>query len=299
MAQMLVREKHGLSKAAMKDIIHMINVQGFNPRDLRSADVLKSRHVRLLPLVPLYITRIPVMLSFKKKAKKRGFLTDLPEIEVGWRCPIDICLRELDIPGVLDKAIASNHATVRPVANSFTDGRLCREHPGFTFDGIEAKSGYFHLGADIYMRFESHVCVCKLVSIFMYEDGMTSPCRAVYVKLYSKLDDYVQADGDDESLVNMATAHSAGDKELVLDEVEHLVTGASIDFFVREVHVYATEREFQLAAPGSNYLCRYALDQKVSMLAGVSLCLLFVFFFQVLLACLVPPLDYRNSSSPN
>jgi hypothetical protein len=44
MQQMLVL-KHGLSKAAIKDIICMINVQGFNPRDLRSANVLKSRNV--------------------------------------------------------------------------------------------------------------------------------------------------------------------------------------------------------------------------------------------------------------
>ncbi len=85
MAQLLYREQHGQSKA---DMIHMTQVRGFNPQNLRSADVLKSRRAQLLPLLLLYVNRIPVLHSYKKKAKTLGFMTRLQDIEVGSKAAV-------------------------------------------------------------------------------------------------------------------------------------------------------------------------------------------------------------------
>ena len=135
MAQMLYREKHGHSNESMSDLCLLGKVGGFNPEHLRGGDMLKIRRAQLLPLLPLFTTLIPVSSTYKKKAKKHGYTTNLQHFEMGWFDPIDISLRDLEVPGKLQHAIDNGHAIVRPVAKSYHDGKNCRESPSFTFDG--------------------------------------------------------------------------------------------------------------------------------------------------------------------
>ena len=262
-SQMLYREKHGLSKEAIKDQCHLGAVQGFDPSALRGADMLKTRRLQCLPLLPLYITKVPVLQKYLKKARKSGISVSVPDFELPWLDPIDVTLQEMRAPGHLDKMIRIGHAVVGPVASSLRDGKVYREHPNFTFDGILVNSHYYQLGADVLMRTGTSDILCKLVSSFMHSSESLEPDQAVYVCRYLPLSEYVSTTKDDPKFVQQIKRQSVGARELILCEDEILVRGASLNFFAHEVKVCLTEAEFQASTSSHVYLCRLAVDHQV------------------------------------
>jgi hypothetical protein len=71
--------------------------------------------------------------------KHLGLVAKPKAFELPWRCPLDAALMDLTLPGRLDYLIQNGHALVRPVAADFRDGRLYRQTPGITFDGIQGE----------------------------------------------------------------------------------------------------------------------------------------------------------------
>ena len=202
-----------------------VNMTGFNHLDVREYDMLRIRRKQLLPLVPLYVTNIPILNAYKKKMKHMG-LTEKPKaFELPWRCPLDAALRDLTLPGRLENFFQHGHAVVSPVASSFRNGRIYRQSPDFTFDGIQGDHEFFLLGADIVIEIrEGRERLAKIVAAFMHtgphpaQTPGDAPERAVYVQFYGLLNEYQPTSSKDRDFSQTAKANSLGTRELVLFE---------------------------------------------------------------------------------
>jgi hypothetical protein len=272
---MALREKHGLSTQVIEDQNNWVNSNGFDPTHVRLCDQLKTRRNQLLPLLPLYISTVPVEKSYKKKAKQKGYLTPLENFELPWFCPVDISIRELTIPGVLEHLEQNCHGMVRPIAKAFMDGKVVRENPAFTFDGIQGAEKYFLLGSDVKIRTSEHrTRLVKIVSIFIHTGqdpvhcAADEPSRAIYVQFYSPLSDYKASSKDSEPFVRSAMRNNGGPKEMVLNSKEILMKGAALDQILETIQVVHTPEELVLE-PGS-YLCRFAVDSEVCYYSSIS-----------------------------
>ena len=152
--------------------------------EVREFDTLRRRSRQLLPLLTLYLKEIVAEPSHFRARKKSGYTGDVLNYLFPFFSFLDVLLLELKIPGVLERW--SFHAFLKEQAQNYSDGRVYRSSPHFTFNHIVSKGQRIRLGTNMYLHQPSEARqVCRLNSIFMHEKSSSIGC---YVQLYSQGD---------------------------------------------------------------------------------------------------------------